>query len=628
MPDNINTLTILGVKDFLGKALNKNLKLFDKLSSHSSEFDKKIKKSFGKLNLNLKATAGLATAAGGAIVAGVGAGLAVATKRQKEFNSQFLELQNLNLDKTNQEISGLRKNVLDTAFAIGKLPAETSKAFFDVQSGTGKFGDEVAQIVKEVGMFSTAMKVDFNTVLDGSIKGIKNYNLQTNELKGFLASMFKTVQTGIVTFEQLAKVQTDYAGAAKTIGQKTDSANKLFSVFTTKAKSAEEAATLTKSALSDLLKPATLKSFQKLGIKVFDKTTGKVKQLDKIVEELNTRFKGVRGNDRALNNLVNQFKGSEGLVALIGEVARNGDNMLETFRQFDQTEFSLEKALRNSRADLTTMTNIVKNKLDVVLTRIGFTVVPKIVEGLDYFDKEILPGIEQKMPQILAFFERFAGAVNKTVKDIAGFARGFNRLNNRLNEMRDRTSPAVKRRNKKQLEEFGFTRGFLKNIDRKFTSFLVKETPKYVKDIEKLGKVAALDNFIKNLRDFGAGDRKSGMALLATLESRREEARIEELQNRANQIGKKTIPTAPKKETTAQRFTGASATDTNLRRQIGNVVSGGRQQVRNVHVTIQKLNGIENLNTTNIQEGIDQVSDALQKELIRAIRDSEIAIAD
>lgn len=604
------TLTIFEVRDKVGTALDKHLVKLNVLDKRTDEFGSNLGRGLAKLGSFAK-TAGLI--AGGAILTG----LTAATLKAKDFQEEFTQLENLNLDKSAKQVKNLENQVLDSAFKVGKNPLDTSKAFFDVQSGTGFFGKNVAEIVEQTGKFSTAVKADFNTTLEGAIKGIKNFNLESKDIGKFFESSAKTVQVGIVTFEQLARVQTLYAGAANTANQSVDSSNKLFAVFTAKAKSAEEAATLTKSAFTDLLKKPTLEAFDKIGIQVFDKQTGRVKQLDKIVAELNEKFKPFRGNDKALNNLINQFTGSEGLVALIGEVAKNGDNMVKTFKDFDNTEFNLEKALKNSKADLNTMSTIIKNKLEVVLTKIGLELVPKIVDGLDYIDREILPGLDQKLPAILEKVSRFATAISETVKTIGvGFSfieHQFEKVDN----LRVLTPAKTKENEDKLIRELGFPIE-IKDAEAKTKDFLARKfDPSIIGD-----KTKTLD-FVAKAERAGVGKDSVGRTILDNLKGKLEEdsllSKIDELSGRTDKLT--TLPTTGSN-------TGGN-TSSRLAKDIRGVTAGG-DQVRNVTVnlTIQKMNGVETAVTENIKNvDLSELSTNMRKAIVNSVRDAEIALA-
>ena len=108
-------------------------------------------------------------------------------------------------------------------------------------------------------------------------KIIKGLSEIVDKLDEFNRSAYATVKVGVTTFDQLAKVQSVYAGAAASSNQSFDTANKFLALFTVKTKSVDEAATLTKSMFNDLTKDTTIKAFKKVGISLYE-NNGKIKQ--------------------------------------------------------------------------------------------------------------------------------------------------------------------------------------------------------------------------------------------------------------------------------------------------------------------------------------------------------------
>lgn len=196
----------------------------------------------------------------------IGRGLDYTTQKAADFNTQFRALSNLNLDKSRAEIGSLKRMVMDTSFNKGFNTDRTTTGYFDVQSTTGKFGKEVQRIVEKQGEFANLMQSDFNEYIAGTAKGMANFGFGVDKLDEFNRSAYATVKVGVTTFDQLAKVQSVYAGAAASNNQTFDTANKLLALFTVKTKSVDEAATLTKSMFNDLTKDATIKAFKKVGI--------------------------------------------------------------------------------------------------------------------------------------------------------------------------------------------------------------------------------------------------------------------------------------------------------------------------------------------------------------------------
>ncbi|WP_455972006.1 phage tail tape measure protein [Bacteroides congonensis] len=307
-------------------------------------------------------------------VATLGKGIDYTTQKAADFNTQFRNLANLNLDKSKREIASLRRMVLDTSFDKGFDTDKTSMGYFDVQSTTGKFGREVKRIVEKQGEFANLMQADFNEYIAGTAKGMANFGFGAEKLDEFNRSAYATVKVGVTTFDQLAKVQSVYAGAAAANNQTFDTANKLLALFTVKTKSVDEAATLTKSMFNDLTKDATIKAFKKIGISIYD-THGNIKQADSLMMELNKKFLALDG-DKKVIALKNQFTGSEGLISLVQAATDKSGQLQNTFDSFDSTKLGLNKALELARNDVNYINETLQNKIKALEIQIGTNLLP------------------------------------------------------------------------------------------------------------------------------------------------------------------------------------------------------------------------------------------------------------
>lgn len=311
------------------------------------------------------------TAAG---LVAIGKGIDYTTQKAADFNTQFRALANLNLDKSRKEIASLKRMVMDTAFDKGFDTEKTITGYFDVQSTTGKFGSEVKRIVEKQGEFAKLMQADFNEYIAGTSKGMANFGFGYDKLDEFNRSAYATVKVGVTTFDQLAKVQSVYAGAAAANGQTFDTANKFLALFTVKTKSVDEAATLTKSMFNDLTKDATIKAFKKIGISIYD-TSGQIKQADNLMLELNKKFLSLDG-DKKVVALKNQFTGSDGLISLIQAATDKSGQLQNTFNSFDSTKLGLNKALELAKNDVNYINETLQNKIKALEIKIGTDLLP------------------------------------------------------------------------------------------------------------------------------------------------------------------------------------------------------------------------------------------------------------
>lgn len=311
----------------------------------------------------------------------------------KSFNQQFLQLEQLNLDKSKEEIEGLRNSVLDLAFDKALDPEATSKAFFDIQSATGKYGDEVVKMVGITGEFSRAVQASFDAEINAVGVATNAYKLHGDQLESFLESSAKTVQVGVTTFDQLAQVQSEYAGAAAAAGQSFNEANKVFAVFSKSSKTVDIAATKTKGFFEDLSK------LQKIDIDVFD-DLGNFKKADKIIKDIDDKFSDL--DAKTIDKLIDQVGGNEGLRGLLKSVAANGEAVIQTFEDFDSTEFSIGDAIATANDDLNIMNEQLDNKLQAAFVRLGDTALPLLTKIKGFF-LDLIDSADEWMKKITFF---------------------------------------------------------------------------------------------------------------------------------------------------------------------------------------------------------------------------------
>lgn len=309
------------------------------------------------------------------------------TIKAAAFNHEFLQLKNLNLDKSKSQLQSLNDSILDLSIVEGLDPKLTSKAFYDIQSATGLYGKEVEDITRTVGRFSIATGADLSNSVNSTTKAMKAFGLQNKDIKGYLESNAKTVQVGITTFDELAKVQTEYAGAAAAAGQKVDTANKLFAGFTAVAKDSQNAATLTKTAFQGLTQANTIKGLKSIGVNLFD-AKGQMRDMDAVIRELTPKLQGM--TDYEFSNLSNSIGGPEGLRMLFNQLKSSGNEVISMLDAFDRSEFDIDKALENAKGDFTTLKNMVGNQLNGVMIQLGQVILPPIVRMLHGINQTII----------------------------------------------------------------------------------------------------------------------------------------------------------------------------------------------------------------------------------------------
>ncbi|MAB37737.1 MAG: phage tail tape measure protein [Aequorivita sp.] len=342
---------------------------------------------------------------GAAAIAGAITLMGNATIVARDFNHEFLQIKQLNLDKNVEQMASYKEQIRDASFELGTNLMDSTKAFYDLQSGTSIYGDQAVEVFKKVGRYSIATGANVNDAMNSTVKAVRAFGLEINQIDQLLESNAKTVQMGITTFDELAKVQTEYAGAASAAGQKVDTANKIFAAFTSISKNSDVGANMTKTFFDGLKEQAAnIKKYA--GVDIFD--NGKMRAADDILIDISRKFKTL--NDEQISKIVTQIGGPEGLKVLLGKVQTGADDLIKTFEGFDSSKFNLEDALKNAQGDVTILTEIVKNRYQTVMSKLGEKTLPLFAKALEKANK-LLEWAYDNWDQVSAIIKGATGVV-------------------------------------------------------------------------------------------------------------------------------------------------------------------------------------------------------------------------
>lgn len=315
---------------------------------------------------------------GGALVAGVSAVMVDATNRAKAFNTEFRNLANINLSRSIGELNRLKSTIANTAYAGGHDIGATSRAYFDVQSITGMYGAQASPMVRQGMEFARLMGADPNEWVAGLAKAQANYGFSNADIGKYQSAAYASLVAGAMTFDQLAKASPVFAGSAAASGQSFTDAMKMFTLFTMRTKSTDEAATMTNSLFRDLTREGTIKGFLNAGINPYN-SDGSFKSVIQLMTELADVFSSQQ-TQLQVNNLKNAFSGSEGLTAMLNAAAGGAEQLTAQLRNFDNAELDLNRAREIARNDLNLLESDLRNKFNTSLTQLGEALLPARIE--------------------------------------------------------------------------------------------------------------------------------------------------------------------------------------------------------------------------------------------------------
>lgn len=515
---------------------------------------------------------------GGALIAGVGAVMVDATNRAKAFNTEFRNLANINLSRSIGELNRLKGLIASTAYAGGHDIGATSRAYFDVQSITGMYGAQASPMVRQGMEFARLMGADPNEWVAGLAKAQANYGFSNSEIGKYQSAAYASLVAGAMTFDQLAKASPVFAGSAAASGQSFTDAMKMFTLFTMRTKSTDEAATMTNSLFRDLTREGTIKGFLNAGINPYT-SDGSFKSVIQLMTELADTFSSQQ-TQQQVNNLKNAFSGSEGLTAMLNAAAGGAEQLTAQLRNFDNAELDLNRTREIAKNDLTLLESELRNKFNTSLAQLGEALLPARIElvrlGIAAVDfvRDVID---------------WKGAARREGNSIADWATsGLERWDS----MSESDRVAFKASVESARDQARATYGTLPNPSK--VGLWAAERGLAWPILGAIGSGAQLRE--TNLRKWGAAVNSydSVLSQIAAMENPME---------------------------TPSGGNGGSNSVVDAQSAISTAIGGGRQQ-KVINVTIGSLVGSQSFNST-VRESRDDITSIVEEALIRAIYGAE-----
>lgn len=506
----------------------------------------------------------------GAALTGATVALSRAADQAARFNHEFRNLANLNLNKTRSELRQLKDLVTSTAYAGGFDLSKTTSAYYDVQSVTGLSGAAASPMVRKGMEFARLLGADPNAWVQGLALAQANFGFSNRAIDDFQSKAYATLKAGNITFDQIAQLIPRFAGAAASSGQGYEEALKMFTLFTMRSSSRDEAATMTQALFRDLTNAGVIKGFTAAGVKMFDKS-GNIRPVSALLEELSDRFAKAyaKSGDAGVVKLRNQFAGSEGINALLNTAADRAATFKDQLRNFADSELELARVREIAKDDAVLLSEELRNKLNIAVTQLGESLLPLRLE----LTKTALAVVNGTRLLFSESARRNSGAdafrqllENAGVDTMSPEQRDA--FLQTVRERRDKAySDAQKYQNRADILKWFWSPGYLNNQQRA--------------DMSRGFAEAATDYLTMPF----SGDAGSATSLAGS-------------------------KTGAKTATDAAAMQAALAT-----------AGGGRQQ-KVVNVTIGSLVGSQSFNTS-VRESRDDITSVVEEALLRAINGAE-----
>ncbi|MEF9426437.1 MAG: phage tail tape measure protein, partial [Candidatus Mariimomonas ferrooxydans] len=416
-----------------------------KIVGDNSAFNKTISQTQRQLN---KSTRGLQTMArsmttvGDIMVKGITLPLAIvgiaSVKMAKDFEVSMRNVNSIT-KLSEKELQSLSKEVIALS-TNEKMGAQSAKnladGLYDISSSgfAGKEGLKVLEAAARgagAGLTTTAVSAKGITAV------LNAFGYSADKAGEIADTMFRTVDKGVITFEELSSTVGDWVGMGRAAGLEFNELSGAIAYMTTKGISAAESGTALQRMLIGIIKPS-----QEMAAVIaeagFESGEMMLKTLG-LTDTMKVLNDATGGSITKLIDLIPQIRGVRGANALLGA---GYEELTDYMKDFTDTSGAMDSALEEQSKSLQYQFNILKNNATAIAIEIGNVIIPKLKDALgsitpkvkDLADKfgDLTPEMQDsilKWGLITAVLPLFISGIGRATTGIIKFRNALKLMN-------------------------------------------------------------------------------------------------------------------------------------------------------------------------------------------------------
>ena len=200
-------------------------------------------------------------------------------------------------DRGAASVGDVRDAIRNVSTEVPAPMDELGEAIFDIFSSIEATVPEAELILREVARAAVAGGADVRTAMIPTIATMNAFGLSADDIGFILDQQFKTVQKGIITYDELAGNIGKVIPTAISAGQEVETMGAAFAFLTKSGLSPEMAATSVARAFELFAQPKTVKNLEEMGIQVRD-SRGEFRQINDVLADMDVLFGGLSAPDR------------------------------------------------------------------------------------------------------------------------------------------------------------------------------------------------------------------------------------------------------------------------------------------------------------------------------------------
>lgn len=321
----------------------------------------------------------------GGLMAGSVAAVGIASiKMASEFETSMRNVNSI-AKLSEEQFKAQSKEVVELSKKLPQSAKVLADGLYDISS-SGFAGADGMKVLEAAAKAASAGMTNTATSAKGITAVLNAYGFSAEEAGRVSDTMFKTVDKGVITFEELSSTVGDWIGMAKAANLSFEEASGAIAFMTTKGLAAEEAGVSLTRMLTGLIKPSEemAEVIRQAG---FESGELMLKQLG-LTGTMEILNEATGGSITKLIELIPEIRGVRGANALLGS---GYEELTDYMKNFNDTTGATQAALEEQSKSLSFQLDLLKNNAKALGIDIGEKLIPpltKLVKNLNELSPE------------------------------------------------------------------------------------------------------------------------------------------------------------------------------------------------------------------------------------------------
>ena len=316
-------------------------------------------------------------------IAGLAGAFGFVVKSAADFEAQLADISTLLSGDSTQAIEGFKKGIEDLAKVTPKDPKELGAAAYQIVSAGITDTAEAMKVLKESSRLAIAGLGTTEEATDLLTSALNSFGISTDDAGKTAAILFNTVKQGKTTVSQLAQSFGMVAPIAAEMGVSLEELQAATAALTTTGLQTSVAQSQLRSAMASLLKPTKEAKdlFDELGVTSFKELITKSGGL---VGAFGALKEATKGNEETLAKAAGSVEGLNAILSLTGAQSEAFTTTLDSMKA---STLAFDEAVEKQNATAKAQFQILKNQLNVELTKLGMVILPhltNVMKGLPH----------------------------------------------------------------------------------------------------------------------------------------------------------------------------------------------------------------------------------------------------